>query len=464
MSGTSSMSLPPFPDEASPVSGGAQSGHLQKAALAARLELLGRDAATRAAVADEAAACDDPRAIEPLILNLNLHGRDAHIDAALRALTGAILPFNTAHGNTLQQPFRLSLRTFQPNEPINFGEYKVMLLTLYNQSSYALLVMQLQSFIDQGTLPLLLSQHVPGNFVKEAGDAYRYEGSASGTSSTHLLHAGLLLPGQILQIVFRQRMVELSTIFTVTYHMAANRYTGTADSLQPFDVYIPAPAIDDAGRAQIGRYLPFEEKRWREVCSGHERLDNAWPALSGRGGRSVLVMGELPDPIIGKAPGVVPFSPKGFFALTGRVFASTITRKRNDELGITYSEVYGGFIVAEGENCWVLHSARQRQRGTPLPRVPLSFFNAVEHSGTMVRISEQLPEIRRNGPADWSLWDTFPVFYIDDEQLHGEFITVHRAQLQTFLTLLQENSGELSEERLTFQECHYVLQYPVKRS
>ncbi len=417
------------------------------------------DAVTRIAAVQALAKDDDARAITPLLRALRSEkdpAMAAKINQALLQLTGrtfSAAPADPAAKPPLS-PVLLGIRPAQGGA-FRFGQVAETIFTLVNDSPRALVVTTLHPVDNPGEDDISLSGRVFGeieNSLEE--DAYIHELLVQ-QAARRILYAGLLLPGQALQVRSPYRAISPDDRFLVKYLPAAKPYNGTAASLRPLVVYVyDRTGVEKDATSHI--YRPFTPRLWQTASNGFERTREIGPDA---GERAVLLTAGTKDPrecII--AARLTPAAP-AFFVEEARTVAQKITGIPAAKLELAYSVALGGYVVAEGKMRWVLKDRTQTARGLRLPLLPLLLCKEVDCGDIHVKVSD-----KQDGPngkdAGWKFWDSYPVTFGDGMYLKGEFIIISAKQLVDFLSAVGAKGGVIERVPSYFRNYYYTLTLP----
>jgi HEAT repeat protein len=403
----------------------------------------------------------DPRVIEPLLpyLTQKRGGISNEVSDALVALTGRSYVFMGQGPNVVKPgspawvppPFELGRKPLIGNT-FTFGQVTDAVFTIINISDCAIVITGLSTLTDAGEEPVTLSGSVYGTITKQ-GETVVYNGMPQ-QASREMLHAGFLLPGQVVQVAVRYRPVGQHEQVRVQYLAAAQAYDGTPASLRPLEVFIPVPGEKNGIQRS---FKAFDTQAWRAVSYGCERTYSTGPDA----GKRAVYLANPPTPLAPReftarlGGGVLN---TGFFIENATPVAARIAGAEPGTLALAYSAALCGYVVLEKETRWLLKNAEQTTRGDLLPHIPLRLLHDADAGDVQVRVGDKQvglgPDIRSAGRK---LWDTYPVVYGDGMYTRGEFITLTPAQLPTFLATLREKGGSLTRHTYYFQSGYYEL-------
>ena len=395
-----------------------------------------------------------PRAIEPLLQYFQRKreqkpntGWGGEEDDAIRKLTGGdIMGLIVLTGVNRAAPVAIAIKRADGG-PLTGGEVMEVLITLYNRSKHAVVVQELIPTFHRGEDPIILSSAVYGEITPGKG-SYRYR-ELSQQASRIPLHAGLLLPGQAMQVKTAFRPVSVNERFLVRYLQAAQPYDGTPASLAPLTVFIPDLVRDTTERL----FVPFTDAGWHTVCRS---MPVAMPTGPGAAERAVIVE-FAPDVTVQEEPMMsYPRIDFAHFLLLDRVrrTAADIAQRPIDDLALGYSKALGGYVVAEGNRRWLLTGDKQPERGKTLPTFPLPLLKDADQGGIRVQIDPQQPAAKPEGQR---FWEVYPVEQGDGMYTRGLFITVDDAALPAFLDAVLAHKGSLEMHEYFFRSRYYVL-------
>lgn len=359
---------------------------------------------------------------------------------AMQTLTGIAFkqgqPVDPSTQQPLTTPLLLGIRPAKPAAydgmgvkaaPFAFGQITPTIFTLLNNSNRAIVVTGIRSLTHQGEEVISLL-------------------AADGKS------AGLLMPGQAMQVSVPYRTVSLTERFVVSYLPADQPYNGTAASLAPLAVQ-----VGNAGEA--GRFVAFDDKAWQAIAAEYVRVT---PAEVSKSPRTVLVGGTA------KAQEcTVPCLAEGVeTALTiplverMRAVAAKMTGIPGEKLALAYSQALDGYVVAENATTlWLLHGGlTQKERGALLPAFPPLLLKDVDAGTALLRVSETQPAGKDNQPTGKKLWDKFPTSYGDSKALKGEYLALAPADLAAFLKTLTANGSKITQQTDAVGKRSYALE------
>ncbi len=396
---------------------------------------------------------DNPRAIEILLpyyqqlweQRPNVGYGDEE-DAAVRKLTGGGLSdMAQARGVNRTAPITIGIR-FLDATPQWHGEVVTALVTLYNWSKAAVVVQELVPTLHHGEDPIVLSGNVPGEVAARDG-GYVYIPRPQQLSRLPL-HAGLLLPGQAMQVQVTYRPVGANERFLVRYLEAAQPYDGTPASLAPLTVCIPDGAT--AGADGMRTFVPFTDAGWRAVT---KTMPVATPVGPDAAVRAVVVV--APDAARKEEPMMAyPCIPHAQFYLLdqARRDAARLTGKPAMDLALGYSTALNGYVLVDGAVRWLLPDTRTEARGKALPAFPLSLLKDVDRGSARIQVDPNPP-----AAAGGTFWDRYPIEPGDGMSIRGQLITLTPAQLPEFLNALLARKGSLERHDDYFRSRYYVL-------
>jgi|GEM_PF-2427494 len=332
--------------------------------------------------------------------------------------------------------------------PLIAGEVVEALVTLYNTSKQAVVVLRLMPMFHQGEDPIVLAGPVYGDVTEKEG-GYIHDFVAQQPSKIPL-HAGLLLPGQAMQVKVTYRPVGFNECFLVSYLRAARQYDGTPASLAPLSVFIPDPAKDNL---ESRAYEPFTDAGWRALCKS---MPVAEPTGPGAAERAVIVK-MVPGTVMLEAPVITSLRTVfGDFPILEQLRgkAAEIAGRPADELALGYSKALGGYVVIEDHKRWLLVDDFQTERGKTLPAFPLQLLKDADRGKVRVQIDPRQPDAEPEGEK---FWDVYPVERGDGMYTHGLFITVDAAGLPAFLDAVLAHHGSLEMDQYFFSSRYYKL-------
>lgn len=395
----------------------------------------------------------NPRAIEPLLQFLQRrHEQQPDTKAgtgndAVRKLTGGdSLSMTVPSGMNRTAPVSIGIKRTD-GKPLVGGEVSDVLVTLYNRSKCAVVVQELIPTYHRGEDPIVLSGPVSGEVAARDPGGYVYD-STPQTMSRIPLHAGLLLPGQAMQVRTQYRPVSVNECILVRFVQAAQPYDGTPASLAPLTVLIP-DAVRDAA---VRNFVPFTDDGWRAVCKS---MPVAVPTGPGAAERAVIVTraAEL-------TPATAPMMT--YPAITFdfpiidefRTQAVVIAKRPMNELALGFSNALCAYVVAEGDRRWMMTGNKQTERGKALPTFPLPLLKDADCGSIRVQIDPKQPAAK---PEGQKFWDVYPVEGGDGRYTNGLFITVDAAALPAFLDAVLAHHGALEMHEYFFRSRYYVL-------
>lgn len=394
----------------------------------------------------------NPRAIEPLLQNFQ-HRREQNPnsgwsgtdDDAIRRLTGGDGSSMTVQSG-INRMAPVTIGILPTNTALIDRLFVDAVVTLYNRSNKAVVVLALSPTYHNGEEPLILSGPVAGEVAAIDG-GYRFTAKA-GTVSAIPLHAGLLLPGQAMQARITYRPVTGNERFLVRYLIADNPYDGTPASLAPLTVFIPntaQPANDNR------TFIPFTDADWRALC---KPMPMAIPTGPGAAVRAVVVTtpaGTTPkeEPMMAYPRG----AGKGFMGLERAWSAvNRLTGKNARDMALGYSAALGGYVIIDGDDRWLLTNVNQQEKGKALPALPLLFLRDLDAGPVHIRLA---PKQQAAAPAGQPLWGKYPVEQGDG----GLRVTLDAAALPAFLDAMTANAASLEMTVGTFHARTYVLTF-----
>jgi hypothetical protein len=347
----------------------------------------------------------------------------------------------------------LSLTAIPPEgEAFTLGKLTVLSFEIQNKSEHVVVV---ESVIPMsyGNEPILLSSTVYGSVWKEESvDEYRF--NEMNQQATHLpFHAGLLLPGEKLVVSSRHRPVARREEFEILYHTALHVYDGRANSMQPFNIYVPAGGPSHSGEE---RYVPFTVERWREVAKEIKSISLPGPDNSPR---SVLIPGLTAKPISLKKSVAFQYEGHPFYLEEATDTASRISGKTPNLLRLAFSSVLNGYVVFEKDRSWALTSKEQKERGKPFTLFPAIMLKDMDSSEYIrVRMGDEQAGF---GPTEHKsskiFWGTYPTYYGDGMYTRGEFLHLNKKQVFEFLQSAKERGYRLGAKEYFFGSRYYTL-------
>lgn len=363
---------------------------------------------------------------------------------------------------------QLSLKP-EKGSKFKFGQTTKALFTIKNLSKKALVVRKIKPVTNQGEDTIVLSNSVYGSAVKsEKEDAYHHS-TFSQTETGCYFHTGFLLPNQEVSVSCPYRAISKVERFEIHYVLAANKYDGTTESLNPLKIYLldrnaKDHSIDEKGFTSFGYdiYRPFIEENWIDICKKAPQTDPL--GGSETTSRTVFVF-ELPKSKILTLKASVELEDITFPVKSAREVAAKITDSQADNIRLAYSAALSGYIVLEDDSSWLLKNEHQKNRGQLFPAVPFGIFRDLDWSKEVeVHVGDNQDYKANNDDASWKFWDTYPVFYGDGMYTHGEFIKVNKTNVLDFLGRVKEKKGNITEYRYFFRARYFVLNLPKEAS
>jgi hypothetical protein len=335
-----------------------------------------------------------------------------------------------------------------------WGEVMPSLFILKNISDRAVVVLGIEPLTNSGEEPIALYGSAYGSVRKrDLEDIYEYDGLAQ--SATRLpFYSGFLLPGQELAAGCQYRPVEKRESFKIRYISSDGKYNRTPDSLKPLRIYIPDKMGREFGMTSTFRF--FTESRWLEVSQGMSE------AVRGFSARAVLIPDLNAVPREQKIEMSIQFKDEGFFLESAQKTAERIIGSRTKEMRMAYSYALGGYVVSEGDSCWLLANGEQKTRGSHLPQFPLMMLKDIDTRESIdIWIGEKQEGFGPGGKsAGWKFWDAYPVLYGDGMYTRGEFIRIDKTSLQKFLEQVRQKGGKLTETKYFFESRYFILELP----
>ena len=395
----------------------------------------------------------NPQAIEPL-LQYSQRRNEQHPgagwnslqDDAIRKLTGGdIRSMVLESGNNRAAPVTIGILLIGTQREYH-GEFLDALVTLYNRSRQAVVIQELCPTYDGSEEPIVLSGAVRGEVSAQPG-GYRFDGKSSQPSAIPL-HAGLLLPGQAMQVKVLWRPISMNERFLVRYLVAEQPYDGTPASLAPLTVFIPDPA--QAATSGPRTFVPFTDAGWRTVC---QPMPLATPTGPSAPARAVVITAGPDVQPREEAMMAYPRVADRDFPLFdhARRTAAHITQKTSEQLAMGYSQALNGFVVADGDDCWLLTDLAQQAKGEALPSFPLLLLKDVDLGKVSVQLDAQLLG------TEQKLWGTYPALPGTGTAANSACVTVDAATLPAFLAAVLAHYGSLTVQQGPYHARTYVL-------
>lgn len=428
--------------------------------------------AIRAFIAKSLKTFDNPRPLEMLIADFksvlpqeSVEKYRIDINSSISYLMGRGISSGSAMwvGPPESKPkdaiIPVGLRKLKLDEQWKLGSVGPVLLTMYNGTANAIVVSHVYSIQDSGanTIPLSGSVLYPITKLTEKG-VYLSNESIGQQASEYSMYAGLLLPGQIVQVVVpNYHSIGMSDRYVVEYWQAKEPYDGTKESLAPFTILIPQFIKDEKGNIIERKFVPFDEKEWRIICAWNERIPITGP-LSGL--RSVLIESKLPElqqSINSVSAPCEKLTTSVNYILTT---ASRITNVESNKLKFTYSAALGSYIVGEPDGkCWKITNDIQKERGDVLPNVPFTIYSDVDYEYAIIQVSNIQPTIVKPGELTGiKHWNRYPLFAGDGKSMLGEFFKIKPTELYEFLITITDKKAIVKQKDIAFGGHYFILE------
>lgn len=399
-----------------------------------------------------------PLVIEPLLQYFQRKREEQPTAVWDRADDTAISNLTGAYGNSMTvidgmnytSPVTIGIKPLDSNA-FPSGEVVDAIFTLYNRSKQAVVVLDFCPTMHDDTDAIVLTSAVYGEITEQDG-GYVYNGMPQQASRIPL-HAGLLLPGQAMQVRAKYRGVSVTERFLVRFLASAQPYDGTPVSLAPLTIYIPN--TEQANKALTRTFIPFTDANWRTVC---KTMPVAFPTGPDAAARAVIVtvpadVKPQEEPMMSSTSLV---NVKIVFPYLDRArrAAVRISGTPMNDLKLAYSKALDGYLVIDNTGRWLLTDVTQQVKGKDLPVFPESLLKDIDMGEIRVQIDQEQP---KDIPANEKFWDTYPVEKGDDMYTRGKFITLDAASLPAFLDALLAHNATLGLHEYFFRSRYYVL-------
>jgi hypothetical protein len=341
-----------------------------------------------------------------------------------------------------------------------FGVVADFHLVVHNHSPNAIVVTRIAPST-AGNEAVYLSGAVYGEVTKDVdADAYTY-GSLSQQMTRFGFDAGLILPGEELLAVAPYRPVAQQDSFEIAYTMASNAFDGSAQSLQPFNVYVPLAPPPGEQFSMLTHYAPFTPERWRALSAEKTPVRSLGPDNSPR---AVLLPDFEAKPEVMETKVNFAYAGAPFLLEDARTVASRINGARDAPVELAYCTAFKGYVVFESDCSWILESPDQKKRGNLLPAFPPVLLTDVDTlSHVQIAVGDEQvgsgPTLRESTRL---FWDRFPVFYGDGMYTDGEFVHLERDEALEFLRKAQERHMALASHEYFFRSRYFVMGRPAE--
>lgn len=373
------------------------------------------------------------------------------------------------------------------------GELTACRAEFRNATGRAVIILSFEPFESMGCARIFMCGRVPGRVEKmPENSVYKYPGALRYDRSElnyddegrtnninpealtkEVFYEGFLLPGQSAAVDFYHRPLSRSEKFVVEYLVAGRDYDGTAGSLSPFSVYVPAAGVKNAWNGLL--MAPFEAERWNAAYSLAQTVAPRGNYISDR---AVIARGAEKAPVCRaridveydffRDPSV---NETVFSAEMARVAAAAIDRGNRRDVILSYSSLFNGYVVHAGDGCWILKSPEQKNRGEiRLPRTPAALFRDVDEKGFVVlKVGPPRPHEGHDAlMAGWKLWGKYEVLRGGEGMSgpgagilpEGHFVRVRRANFREFIEEAGEKRCRITQKSFDSGIRYYDLECP----